>query len=78
MTKQEAINNLRAYWFGYRFASAMRVEGIPEHLRVNSMEEMAKYYGYRDALIDMKVVTWSECHEQIETKLNLKVVKEGE
>ena len=78
MTKQEAIDNLRAYWFGYRFASAMLVEGVPERLRVNSLEELSKYYGYRDALIDMKVVTWLECQQEIELKLNLKVVKEGE
>lgn len=78
MTKQEAINNLRAYWFGSRYAHAMLLEGVPERLRVNASEAMAEYIGYRNALIDLEVVTWSECHEQIETKLNLKVVKEGE
>ena len=70
MTKEKALTRLRGLWFKYQVNHLAVLEGRPDVPW--SREARGEYFGYKRALLDVGLITYSDAFTVEEDKLILK------
>ena len=70
MTKEKALKRLRGLWFKYQVHHLAIMEGVDMMGGVD--DSRGEYFGYKRALLDVGLITYSEAFTVEEDKLILK------
>ena len=71
MTKEKALTRLRGLWFKYQVSHLAILEGV-DMMSENVDAARGEYFGYKRALLDVELITYSDAFTVEEDKLILK------
>lgn len=70
MDKEEALSNLNERWLTYEFKHVLEMHTFTD--RILTDEARGEYYGYKQALIDAKLVSYEDTRLIENQRLTLK------
>ena len=72
MTKERALKRLRWLWFKYQVHHLAILEGVEMPTGETVEDARGEYFGYKRALLDVGLITYSDAFTVEEDKLILK------
>lgn len=72
MTKEKALTRLRGLWFKYQVNHLAILEGVEMPTGETVEDARGEYFGYKRALLDVGLITYSEAFTVEDDKLILK------